>query len=248
VQLHQAVNTAAGAVGGAFWGTLIGSVFQPTAGRRRGRNFGALSGKFTDIGINDQFIKDLSGTITPGSAALFVLVRRSTPDKVLEGLKPFTGKGRVLQTSLTKDKETNCAGIRRRGEAHPNRDLGGPSDSGLTLRGCRAYHGPGVFQPCTSLASGAMNLSYVQRRDRALIADTIGGAWTVRPNAGATATRSWRVISSDATVREPPPRGRSRCPRADRTPVQRRPRRRLERNRAEWMITQYAAAKVGKSS
>jgi len=28
-----------------------------------------------------------------------------TPDKVLEGLKPFAGKGRVLQTSLTKDKE-----------------------------------------------------------------------------------------------------------------------------------------------
>ena len=43
--------------------------------------------------------------ITPGTAALFVLVRKSTPDKVLEGLKPFIGKAKVLQTSLTKDKE-----------------------------------------------------------------------------------------------------------------------------------------------
>jgi uncharacterized membrane protein len=36
---------------------------------------------------------------------LFVLVRKSTPDKVLEGLKPFAGKGHILQTNLTKDKE-----------------------------------------------------------------------------------------------------------------------------------------------
>ena len=66
---------------------------------------GALSGKLTDIGINDQFMKDLGATITPGTSALFVLVRKATPDKVLEGLKPFAGKGRILQTSLTKDKE-----------------------------------------------------------------------------------------------------------------------------------------------
>jgi uncharacterized membrane protein len=62
-------------------------------------------GAFTDIGINDQFMKDLGATLTPGTSALFVLVRKSTPDKVLDGLKPFIGKARVLQTSLTKDKE-----------------------------------------------------------------------------------------------------------------------------------------------
>jgi uncharacterized membrane protein len=107
VQLHQAVNlTAAGAVSGAFWGTLIGLLFfNPLLGAAVGAGSGALSGKLADIGINDQFMKDLSATLSPGSAALFVLVRRSTPDKVLEGLKPFAGKGRVLQTSLTRDKE-----------------------------------------------------------------------------------------------------------------------------------------------
>ena len=98
VQLHQAVNlTAAGAASGAFWGSLLGAAV--------GAGSGALSGKLADIGINDRFMKDLSATLTPGSAALFVLVRRSTPDKVLEGLRPFAGKGRVMQTSLTKDKE-----------------------------------------------------------------------------------------------------------------------------------------------
>lgn len=107
VQLHQAMNlTAAGAVGGAFWGTLIGMIFlNPLLGAALGAGSGALSGKLSDIGINDKFMKDLAETFAPGTAALFVLVRESTPDKVLEGLKPFAGKGRVLQTSLTKDKE-----------------------------------------------------------------------------------------------------------------------------------------------
>jgi uncharacterized membrane protein len=106
-QLHQAVNlTAAGAVSGGFWGMLIGMLFlNPLLGAAIGASSGALSGKLADIGINDQFMKDLGATITSGSSALFVLVRKSTPDKVLEALKPFAGKGRVLQTSLTKDKE-----------------------------------------------------------------------------------------------------------------------------------------------
>ena len=107
VQLHQALNlTAAGAVSGAFWGTLIGMLFlNPLLGAAAGAGSGALSGKLTDIGINDQFMKDLGATLTNGASALFVLVRKSTPDKVLEGLKPFAGKGRVIQTSLTKDNE-----------------------------------------------------------------------------------------------------------------------------------------------
>jgi uncharacterized membrane protein len=106
-QLHQAVNlTASGAVGGMFWGTLIGMIFlNPLLGAAIGAGSGALSGKLSDIGINDQFMKDLGTTLAPGTSALFVLVRKSTPDKVLEGLKPFAGKGKVLQTSLTKDKE-----------------------------------------------------------------------------------------------------------------------------------------------
>ena len=106
-QLHQPVNlTAAGAVSGAFWGTLIGMLFMnPLLGAAVGAGSGALSGKLADIGINDQFMKDLGATLTPGSSALFVLVRKSTPDKLLDGLKAFAGTGRVLQTSLTKEMD-----------------------------------------------------------------------------------------------------------------------------------------------
>lgn len=105
VKLHQAVNlTASGAIGGSFWGMLIGFLFlNPLAGAAVGAGAGAISGKLTDIGINNEFMKNLGETLTAGTSALFVLVRKSTPDKVLEGLKGF--KGKVIQTSLTKDKE-----------------------------------------------------------------------------------------------------------------------------------------------
>jgi uncharacterized membrane protein len=105
VKLHQAVNlTAAGAVGGSFWGMLIGMIFlNPLAGAAVGAGAGALSAKFKDIGISNNFMKELGESFTPGSSALFVLVRKATPDKVLEALKGF--KGKVLKTSLTTDKE-----------------------------------------------------------------------------------------------------------------------------------------------
>ena len=105
VKLHQAVNlTAAGAMGGTFWGMLIGMIFlNPLLGAAIGAGAGALSGKLRDIGIGDDFMKKLGETFQPGTSALFVLVRKATPDKVLEELKGF--KGKVLKTSLTKDKE-----------------------------------------------------------------------------------------------------------------------------------------------
>ena len=105
VKLHQAVNlAAAGAVGGSFWGLLIGMIFyNPLLGAAVGAGAGALSGKFTDIGIDDNFMKELSETFKPGCSAVFVLVRHATSDKVLENLKDF--KGKVLKTSLSADKE-----------------------------------------------------------------------------------------------------------------------------------------------
>jgi uncharacterized membrane protein len=105
VKLHQALNlTAAGAVGGTFWGMLIGMIFlNPLIGAAVGAGAGALSGKLRDIGISDNFMKELAETLRNDTSALFVLVRKVTPDKVLEELKGF--KGKVLKTSLTKDKE-----------------------------------------------------------------------------------------------------------------------------------------------
>jgi len=106
-KLHQAVNlTAAGAVGGSFWGMLIGFIFlNPLLGMAVGAASGAISGAMADIGINDKTMKEMAESFKPGGSALFVLVRKSTPDKVLERLAPFAGKGKVIQTSLAKDRE-----------------------------------------------------------------------------------------------------------------------------------------------
>ena len=107
VKLHQAQNlTALGAVGGGFWGTLIGMIFlNPLLGAAVGAGAGALSGALTDIGISNNMMKSFAESFKPGCSALFVLVRKATGDKVLAGLSEFTGKGKVLKTSLTKDKE-----------------------------------------------------------------------------------------------------------------------------------------------
>jgi uncharacterized membrane protein len=107
VKLHQAMNmTAAGAVGGGFWGMLVGLIFlNPLLGAAAGAAGGAIAGRFTDIGISDKMIQDVAQSFQPGTSALFVLVRRATEDKVLEGLKPFAGKGKVFQTSLGKEDE-----------------------------------------------------------------------------------------------------------------------------------------------
>ena len=107
VKLHQATNlTMAGAVGGSFWGMLIGLLsLNPLIGIAVGAGAGALSAKLSDIGISNKMMKEVATSFEPGNSALFVLIRKVTGDKVLDGLKPFVGKGKVFQTSLSKDKE-----------------------------------------------------------------------------------------------------------------------------------------------
>ncbi len=61
--------------------------------------------KLTDLGLDDKMLKDIGKSFKPGTSGLFVLIRRATTDKVLAGLKEFTGKGKVFQTSLNKDDE-----------------------------------------------------------------------------------------------------------------------------------------------
>jgi uncharacterized membrane protein len=105
VKLNQMVSTtAAGAASGSFWGLLIGVLFMvPIVGVALGAASGALAGALTDVGINDNFMKDLSQALQPGDAALFLLIRRMTTDKVLEDLQGVGGT--VLRTSLDHTKE-----------------------------------------------------------------------------------------------------------------------------------------------
>jgi uncharacterized membrane protein len=105
VKLHQSHRLAAGgAVGGALWGGLIGLIFfVPLLGMAIGAATGAATGAMADVGVDDNFLKDLGARLQPGGAAVIVLVSRSTPDKVLPEIAGFGGE--VIQTSLDDEAE-----------------------------------------------------------------------------------------------------------------------------------------------
>ncbi len=104
-KVKQATSlVGAGALGGAFWGLLIGLLFfMPWLGLAAGALGGAIGGKMTDIGIDDDFIKEVGDTIEPGHSALFLLIADWTEDKVLEDLAQFDAT--VLKTSLSDEDE-----------------------------------------------------------------------------------------------------------------------------------------------
>ncbi len=113
VKIKQSVSMTAhgasyGAFSGALWGTLIGLLFlNPLAGfaigGAVGAGTGALSGSLVDYGIDDDFIRELGDTLTPDSSALFLLVRKAQPEKVLAELDHYGG--RILRSSLSPADE-----------------------------------------------------------------------------------------------------------------------------------------------
>ncbi|MFL1462187.1 DUF1269 domain-containing protein [Roseococcus sp. DSY-14] len=105
VKLNQLVNmTAAGAASGGLWGMLVGMLFlNPLLGAAVGAGAGALSGWMTDIGIKDDFMKSTAEALAPGQAALCVLVRKVTADKVVPEMAKLGGT--ILRTNLTDEQE-----------------------------------------------------------------------------------------------------------------------------------------------
>jgi uncharacterized membrane protein len=96
----------AGALGGAFWGMLFGLIFfVPFFGMAVGALTGALAGKFSDYGIDDDFIKSVGAKVTKGTSALFLMTSDAVMDKVSDAVK---GKGwnfEILSTNLSKEQE-----------------------------------------------------------------------------------------------------------------------------------------------
>ncbi len=104
VKVKQANDlVGAGALGGAFWGMLIGLFFfMPWMGLAIGAISGAIAGKFSDIGIDDGFIKEVGQTVEPGQAALFLMVTKVTEDKVIPEIAKFNPT--ILRTNLSAER------------------------------------------------------------------------------------------------------------------------------------------------
>jgi uncharacterized membrane protein len=99
VKVRQAKRLAGpGAVGGAFWGMLFGLVFfVPFTGLALGSANGAMADKFADYGIDNDFIKQISRKVSPGTSALFLLARDAQHGKIIEAIEPYGGE--LLQSS-----------------------------------------------------------------------------------------------------------------------------------------------------
>src|SRR5829696_3153706 len=105
VKLHQPSMAGAGAAGGALWGGLIGLIFfMPLFGMAIGAASGAAGGALSDRGVDDNFMKELGDKLPEGGAAVFVLVREATADKVVPEISKFGGH--VIQSSLSNEQES----------------------------------------------------------------------------------------------------------------------------------------------
>ena len=104
-KVHHSVHlTRKGTGWGALGGLLIGALlFVPVAGLLVGAAAGAMIVKLADLGIDEQFVKDLSAQLQPNSSAIFLLVRHVSPDIVMAALRPYGGT--ILQTTLSKEAE-----------------------------------------------------------------------------------------------------------------------------------------------
>jgi uncharacterized membrane protein len=105
VRLDHLMNrTATGAISCSFWGLFLGALFlSPLIGGSKGEASDTVAAALTAVGIRDSFIRKLAASLTPGSGALFLLVRTMTADRVLKEIESFGGV--VLKTSLVETRE-----------------------------------------------------------------------------------------------------------------------------------------------
>jgi uncharacterized membrane protein len=102
---RQLVNLVGiGAMGGMFWGMLLGFIFAaPLFGLALGATVGALGGALRDYGINDDFIKEVRTQVTEGTSALFLMTSDAVVDRVADVMKSM--KFDIIATNLSHEQE-----------------------------------------------------------------------------------------------------------------------------------------------
>lgn len=88
---------------GALLGLLLGALFFPIGGLLLGAGGGALVGRLMHLGVDGDFVKQVSESLQPGTSALFVLVREADPAVVRAALEGHHGT--IIQTTLSEEAE-----------------------------------------------------------------------------------------------------------------------------------------------
>lgn len=96
-------NVKTGAVVGGLVGLALASVLFPIAGIALGAAGGAVVGKTLGNGVDKQFIKDVTESLTPGSSAILFLVSHENTGMLIQALEPYSGK--LYQTSFDSEIE-----------------------------------------------------------------------------------------------------------------------------------------------
>jgi len=93
-----------GALGGMFWGLLLGVIFMtPLFGMALGAAMGALGGAFRDYGIDDDFINKVRSQVKEGTSALFLMTTDAVLDRVADAMRAV--KFEIISTNLSKEQE-----------------------------------------------------------------------------------------------------------------------------------------------
>lgn len=101
-QLNWSPTT--GALGGSFFGLLIGLIFfVPIIGIAIGAAGGALFGTMKEAGIGNEFIENVRTKVTPGTSALFAVTSEAVFDKVMAEFRDTNAE--LVQTNLTDEQE-----------------------------------------------------------------------------------------------------------------------------------------------
>lgn len=97
VRIHQTIDPTPGrsALTGSIWGMLVGLLFGGPvflAAAAAGAGGGALLAKLIDLGLDDEWVKDVGRWLDPGTSALLVLVAADVRPAVLAELGRYEGQ------------------------------------------------------------------------------------------------------------------------------------------------------------
>lgn len=128
VHVHETADRTAGegAVTGAFWGLLVGTLLLgPVGGIAVGAAStatGALLGKLIDSGVDNAVIDQMKAALAPGRTALILLLDDADLDALEGALTAFAG-AELLWSDLPGDAQAAIEQALEQGVAHDGVDV-----------------------------------------------------------------------------------------------------------------------------